>query len=333
MRIGKSVVAAAMLAALGVSSPAGAAVVFNDTFGTSSLNPSTYPTVTSSSTGYDIAATKNQSPASSIASGHLKFGMAATTSGLNESQALFASSAQALTTAGDFIDCTLVFTNANNLLAGGTNAALYLGLYNSGGTAPVSGLSSSGLTSTAGNTTFATGGTQLWQGYVGRVVGSGGNNITYTRPQQNGAGDSSANQDLVGNNAGGGLYNNPAGTQVGSGVASTAALTNGSVYTEELMITLNADGSESITSNLFSGSGTGGSLLAGNTVTTGTTPLASSFDGLALGWRQSGTSVATQLDVNSITVQTGTAVTTPEPTLLALPCLLAATIRGHRKRL
>ena len=304
-----------------------AAVVFSDTFGSSSLNPASYPTPTATSAGYTVASTK--AATSALSAGDLRLAMGATTSGFVETQARFASTPVALTATGDFIQLTATFTDTSNILAGGTASAIYAGLYNTGGNNPAVGLQASGLTATAGSS-FATGNGANFQGYVGRVVGSTGTgNQIYTRPLQNGAGTTSANQELLGNNAGGGLYNNPAGTNVGSSATSAVTLTNGSIYTSDVIITLNADGTETIVSTLYSGAGTGGTALATQTGTTvaGTT-LATSFDGLALGYRQSGTSLATQVDYSAITVTTGSA---PEPASLALLALGGGALIRRRR--
>lgn len=316
---------AAAVAVVGMASAsASAAVVFQDTFGAgSSLNPASYPTPTSTSTGYTVASTKNST--SSLASGDLKLAMAATTSGIVQTQAKFP--AVSLAAAGDFVQMTTVFTATNNMLAGGTSSFLYQGLFNSGGFNPATGLASSGLNTTAGSA-FATGNAANWQGYVARFAQNTANNLVYTRPLQNGAGTSSANQDLVGNNAGGGTYNNPVGVQVGGGTTSTlAALTNASTYTSDMIITLNGDGTANITSALYSGNTATGTPLATQTVVAPATLLATSFDSLTLGYRQSGTSVATQIDYNSITISTNDV---PEPTALAL--VGSAVAFGLRRR-
>jgi hypothetical protein len=307
---------------------AGAAVVFQDTFGSSTLNGASNPTATS--TSYDVASTKNQSPAASIAAGHLKLGMASSGSAVEEAQALFTTAPVVLITPGDSIQYALTFTDTTGLLAGGTSSVIYVGLYDSGGNLPAVGLQSTGLNTTSAST-FSTGNAALWQGYSTRIAQSGGTNQVYTRPQQIGTGTASANQDLVGNGAGGGLYNNPAGALIGgNGFASTVTLTAASVYTDALTITLNADGTLELSSNLFAGAGTGGTNLATETVSSqAASTIATSFDGLAFGWRQSGTSIATGMDVNAITVSANIQPV-PEPAAivgLGVPAVLGSARR------
>ena len=127
--------------------------VFTDHFSSgSTTNGISIPggTPTASSTSYDIASPKtatNLAPA-----GHLKIGLsAATGSGYFEAQALFAGTPVTLATVGDYINFSYTFTNSANLLAGGIKSAIFIGLYNSGGVAPLTNLANAGLYSaTAG---------------------------------------------------------------------------------------------------------------------------------------------------------------------------------------
>jgi len=313
----KSVMVAWTILAVGVvalSSPRVLAntTVLSDSFSTSTLNvaPST---PTASSTTYEVASTKNTA-GSSIAAGDLHLTMASTSSGFVEAQALFASSPIVLANPGDFIDFTLVFTNtAGILLTSKSNSSLTMGLFDSGGVAPLAGvLTNAGLSATAGSP-YATNGVQLWQGYVGRIIQSGTAQLL-TRPQQNGAGTTSANQDLLFNNVGGGAFNNPTGGTIRQQGSSVVALTAGSVYTAYLRLTY--DGTNiSVTNALFSGGDMTGTQLFGLGGSTNSL-FSPSFDGLAFGWRYSGSSgdPATIMDVNSIMVTTNV----PEPSTIIL---------------
>jgi hypothetical protein len=256
--------------------------------------------------------------------GGLQFGLSSgTTSGFVEGQALFISpnsSAVTLATTGDYIDLTYTFTDTQNLLAGGTSSAIYTGLYNSGGVAPIAGTAGTSgntvtLNTTAGSS-YATGGTADWQGYISRITESGGTLAAYTRPQETGAGTTSANQELIGNNFGSGAYANPAGSQVGSSMPSTVTLTAANQYTVDYRLTLNASGGVTISDNLYSGVGTGGTDLSSQSVDTGSSLLTGAFDGLAIGVRNSGSSLNPEMDINQITVTEGNSV--PEPNTLAL---------------
>ena len=86
------------------------------------------------------------------------------------------------------------------------------------------------------------------------------------------------------------------------------------------MFTLNGDGSITIAGNLYGGFGTGGTV----TGTTSSTPLTTTFDSLAIGWRETG-SQATAIEINGLTVQANIAAV-PEPATLVLFGLGAAVL-------
>ncbi len=287
----------------------GQTAVFTDTFTNGSTfngvsTPSGTPAV--SSTSYDFSSSKTG--VQTLNSNGLTFSLSgATTSGFTEGQALFTLTPVALATVGDYIDLTYVFTGTN-LLAGGSSSAIFTGLYNSGGAKPVAGTAGTSGNAVSLNTTagspVATGNAANWQGYVARVAYTGGSGLAYTRPIQNGALTVSANQDLIGNNLGGGAYNNPAGILVGSAVPSTVTLTNGTPYpyTMDYRLTLSDVNVLTITENLYGGAGTNGTLLFSLSSVTTTDLLTNSFDGLAIGIRNSGTSFNPVMQLHQLAV-------------------------------
>jgi hypothetical protein len=309
--------------------------VFTDNFSTGSdtLNGTSTPggTAAASWTSWDIAATKAATTVPVINPGSFKLSLnGATTSGLVEAQAVFANSAITLANNGDFIDLQMTFTD-QTAFAGGTGSYLYAGLYNSGGTKPAIGLNNGGLTSAAGSA-FATGNAASWQGYVARAS-SGGSSGTWVRPVQNGSGTASGNQDLVGNNvSNGATYNNPIGLQIGSSSTQSPALTAGLQYTLDLKLTYDGVGSLTLADNLYSGVGTGGAnILSQTTTATGSTLVTTTFDGLAIGLRNSGTSLNPEIDINQLNIVAGIA-SIPEPGTFALAGLGAAALLIFRRR-
>src|SRR5690349_21356548 len=83
--------------------------VFNDTFGSSTLNGTSTPggTATASSTSYDLASNKGDTTSPSIAAGLLHLSLSgSTTSGGAELQALFANTPIQLVHIGDSINMT-----------------------------------------------------------------------------------------------------------------------------------------------------------------------------------------------------------------------------------
>jgi hypothetical protein len=137
---------------------------------------------------------------------------------------------------------------------------------------------------------------------------------------ESGAGTTSANQELLANNAGSGGYNNPTGGTVGSH-ASTVSLTAANQYTVDYNLTLAAGPQITVSQSIYSGVGTGGSLLGTLSSTTTASTLLSgiySFDGLGIGLRNSGTSYDPEMDITQLTVSEGNNAVVPEPGTLAL---------------
>ena len=300
----------------------GQTTIFNDNFSSSTVG-TTPGTPTSTSTGYIVASTKN-APAASISGGHYTFGLPATSSAFVETQARFGDSSVTLSGVGDYINMTVVFTDtAGILLSGKTSSTLNVGLYDTGGVSPLTGLDQSGLSAA---TTANHGGAQLWQGYMGRVFQSGTAGI-YLRNQQNlvtdGTGnDNNGNQDLVFNGAGTGTYKNPSGSALGT-LASAVSLTEGNQYTLNYRITMSDVGQLTIAYDLYDGVGTSGtSLFSESANATGANVLTTTFDGLAIGYRYAGVTgdPASTIDLNSILI-TAMATPVPEPSSMALACL------------
>ena len=309
--------------------------VFNTTFdsGSNALNSSTFDISATGST-WNVASPKSAS--ANLASG-LTMSLPSTSSGFVEAQTRFATTPITLSSAGDYVKVVTTFTGTNVLSGSGVNtgAQLFIGLFDSGGSNPANGLMSSGLSTTSGSS-YATGGTQLWDGYNARVSYTGGTSVIGTRPQQTGAGTTSANQELL-FQGGGGQYANPAGTNlITSNVASaTAAITAGDTYTLAYTITLTDVNTYSIGYELFAGSDTSGSAFSSLTVNnvTGTTYLTDSFDGLAMGYRYIGTAATSSITYSSLEVLTNTVSAIPEPSTYALGAgALALAFVGWQRR-
>jgi hypothetical protein len=277
--------------------------VFFDNFSGSTVSKisTNTGTFTASSTSYDIASGKSATPSAvgtKTVSGHFTLGMPSTSAGYVEAQAVFSSYPITLAVPGDSIDVQLVFTDTTNIFNGkaSANASLAVGLFNSGGSVPYTNLYNSGLNTSATN---ASGGVQNWLGYRGNIAyGAGGsaNSVTYSRPAQNQAND--LNQTLI--QAGSGGFAN--GANLGQNPNNIAALTVGSQYTVDYIITLGTNGSLYMTNTLFSGVGTSGTVLATNNATaSGANILTTNFDSLVIGGERTG-SVITTNDINQITI-------------------------------
>lgn len=285
----------AILGSLFVSgNPVQAGVVFSDDFSASTLNSVTPVAPEVNATAYQLFSSKGWSPTPTIAANHLKFGIAATTSGHIEAQALFTTNPVTLAAIGDYLELVVVFTNTTGLFTQAGHVGF--GLYNSGGIAPLAG----GMNSTAvSGTTSVTGGAQGWQGYVSQIAYSGGTHRIATRPAQSIT--TGNNQDLV--TDGSGTQSYPNDVQL-AGVASTFTQ-SAAQLTEVLRYTLTAANTLQIESRLYLGSDTNGTLLFNQSAAaTGANFLTSSFDALAIGWRATANTTATLMDIRSITVNT-----------------------------
>lgn len=278
--------------------------VFNDTFGSSTINGASTNSgsATVSSTSYDIASGKNAT-ANTISPGHFGFEVASTSAGYVEAQALFAPNPITLASVGDSIDIQYVFTDTTNIFNGkaGNNASFAVGLFNSGGVLPVSvpttgtNLWNGGLSN--GRTESTTGGVQNWMGYRGLIAynpSGSANAVVYSRLAQNQG--NNLNQTLI-QQGGGGFAG---GANLGQKANTIAALNVGEQYTVDFNITVNTNGTLLFTNILYDGVGTGGTVLATNNGTA-TNLLTTNFDSFAIGREATG-SVQTTNDINQVIV-------------------------------
>lgn len=304
--------------------------VFNDTFNNGSTVQSATPIdPTANSTTYQYFQQGGTPATPTIASGDLHLAGRTTSSSISEVQALFTSTPVTLSSVGDWIDLTVVFTDTQNIFPAGSASTLNIGLYNSGGSKPVQGVR---LDSTGSGTGGAVG----WNGYIARIGGTGGAaSAVFTRtPQGAGITNPNQSQDVLFNGASGSsTYNNPAGTTVGTTTPQfSAGLTASSVYTLDYRITLSDVNTLTISNALYSGNSVAGAALYNEIATAlGATFITNSFDAFGLGWRFNSTSAANSIDVSSIMVTAQTSPV-PEPSTIALAGLglLGLAVRFRR---
>jgi hypothetical protein len=313
-------------------------VVFQDSLGSASsstVNGSTN-SPTASSTNYDIASTVAMT--SDINSTSLQMVMPSTKSAIGEAQALFTTTPVSLSQVGsDAIELTVAFTDQGGVGQGSASSAIYVGLYNSGGSAPDNNLMNSGLGNGSAQRGDATGAAANWAGYVEQTFCFASTPMIVTRPAQTGSGvANNSNQDTVSDNAvSSSSYHNPAGDNLTTSAVGLPAtnLTTGSQYTDELLITLTGANTYTISSNLYAGATDSGTPIATATGmnTVSAHFLTSSFDAMSFGWRYSSSASATpEMDVNSVTVSTTVAV--PEPATMGIVAA-SAILLARRKRL
>ena len=274
-------------------------VIFNDTFGYSTLNSTTPANPDTNSTAYQMLSAKSWS-GESISTNLLRIGMVGTSSGTMECQALFTTNPVALTTNNDAIELRVTFTNTDGLLSA-ANGQLSFGLYNSGGIRGAAQPVPGGLQGTLKNSYSgaSTGNAQGWQGYMGQLFYDGGSDLILNRDAQTGSDNDNQSVITTGTSS---SFGNPGPASISAGAASTLTLTTGAVYTDVLRITKDGDNSLAITNTLYSGPEAGGIQLATfGGVATNSTYLTGNFDALAIGWRATGGS-ATTMDVSKISV-------------------------------
>jgi hypothetical protein len=312
---------------------------FDDNFNNgSTTNGISIPggTPTASFTSYDIASTK-AATTNGITPGQFRLALnSGTTSGFVEAQALFTTNPVSLNVPGDYIDIAVVFTNTTGtVLSGGTSSALWIGLYNSEaapGTTnppvPFAALANSGLSATA-SPTFATGNCANWLGYFAQLFSTP---KIITRPQQTGATQDSANQDLLGNNVGGGAFDNPAGNAI-TPLANTtppASLVTGGTYTLDFRITLSSQTILTISNALYQGNSTAGTSVFSMVTTnaSGANFLTTSFDGMGIGIRNSGTSQNPLMDISTVLITGQSTIPTGPPTIVSQPSPVLVATNG-----
>ncbi len=312
---------------------------FNDNFNNgSTTNGISIPggTPTASLTSYDIASTK-AATTNGITPGQFRLALNSPTgSGFVEAQALFTTNLVSLNVPGDYIEIAVVFTNTlGTVFSGGTSSALWIGLYNSEaapGTTnppvPFAALANSGLSTTA-SPTFATGNCANWLGYFAQIFSTP---KILTRPQQTGATQDSANQDLLGNNVGGGAFDNPVGTQItpqGNTTPPTSLVTGGT-YTLDFRITLSSQTILTISNALYQGTSTAGTSVFSMVTTnaSGANFLTTSFDGMGIGIRNSGTTLNPLMDISSVSITGQSTIPTGPPTIVSQPSPVLVATNG-----
>jgi hypothetical protein len=283
-------------------------------------------TPTASYTSYDINADKGTGFNTTVNPGDLDLNFPSSSSGFIEAQALFTSTPVTLQNVGDYVDYILEFTDTSGLLDGSAEKAneLTMGLYDSGGSAPLPGNLA---------TLSAGGGAQGWSGYYSQIVaggqGSTSSKMWYRPPQGNGVGSQTLTIN-TGSFSGGFGTPGPLATQLINGSkAASVNLINGAQYTEDFRVTMTSAGVLTVSNELFSGTGTTGTVdyaFGGNTNATDF-----SFDGLAFGIGNKGSVVMTQ-DVSMVEISTDVV---PEPStwmLLASSLAMMVGLIARRRR-
>ena len=303
-----------------------AAVIFADSFGTSTMNAAAPAAPTASSTNYQVLSSGNAT-SSSIAPASLQLNTANTSSRFSELQALFAAAPVALSQTGDFVELRVRFTaQALNSAASGT---LNFGIYDSNGSAPVPGTQLNNSQMSNASSTHTSGFAADWTGYVGRIGLPGGvSSQLYTRPVQTSPATNEV-QDALFNGAGSGAYK-VLGTTIQTG-GGGAALANQTDYLLVYRAQYDAGAATMDVSYVLSdANGTIDSLTG---TASGAGVITTSFDALAIGYRATGSIGPFSLNIRSIEVEAQVGVI-PEPTgtMLLVVALASGAVAHHRTR-
>jgi autotransporter-associated beta strand protein len=302
---------------------------FGDTFTAGSTINSAAPAPPGTNfTSYEELSGKSFSPTPSVNANDLQFGIAATTSGADQIQALFATNAVNLVAPGtDFIQMAIVFTNTSGGLLTVGQGYLGVGLYNSGSSTnyPVPGGLNGNETSSA--TTAITENAATWDGYFAQIAFSGSTTAILTRPAQNGPDNN--NQDLLTTGSGTYSFAHPTGSTLSS-FSSTLVLGTNVPYTEVMIIWLNAPGSEVISNYLYAGSTISGSPLTQiGGVATNSTFLTGAFNALGFGWYQKNNAHANLVDISSISITGYSTPVNGPPAIPTQPSPLVVATNGY----
>jgi hypothetical protein len=294
--------------------------VFDDTFNNGSTVDQAPTAPTANSASYEVAGNQTLGTAPSITPGDFNLTFNNTSSAFTEMMAQFTTSPLTLVNIGDSIDLTVTFVNTSHVLtAGDTGSRLDIGLYSSGGVAPLQGAMN--LNS---GTSFDSGGAAGWQGMYAEARTATGASVGVRLPQ---SAPNGSVQDLLFNGASTGVaFGNPPGETLATST-STASIGLGTTNTFEIRLTLTGASSMAVSNTLYAGAGTGGTVLYSlNGTTNG---VINSFDSMAFGWRFSGTKTISVGDLQEVKV---TDNLVPEPSTIALVGAAIAMIPFLRRR-
>jgi hypothetical protein len=226
---------------------------------------------------------------------------AITTSAIVEASTVFASTPVALSDNGDFIEVTATFRPVN------INRAFAVGLFNSFGSLPHTGMLTGGLDNSG--TAFSAGGTRNWRGYRASLDREAENpwSIT-TRPPQTATTNRAQGLVVPGTSS-----SFEDGVAIGSLAASTLpTFVDGEQYTLRYSITRIAPNLFSIDFRIFSGTEATGSSsfwVSSDTTAAGTLPsdMTDAFDSFAFGWRTTSNATLGSVTVENVKVVYGAA--------------------------
>ena len=305
---------------------------FSTDFSTSTLHNAATP-ITSTSTSWWVLSSKNNATPSNLGDDAttvdvvetrpftLKFN-GTTGSSIVEGAARFSATPLSLATPGNYLRLTATLSGKNLRI-------LAFGFYNSGGSNPFPlwGSPAADIIGTGGTNTAAVGiGTQGWIGYRASIQATSSSGDIGTRPAQTLATTNRGNELLMPPGSTGSAHADPAGVQIGTlpGFPASVTLADSTAYTLVYTITRSGSDQYTIDYKIFNGSTATGTPLysTGGTTTAATalpSAMTSSFDAVAIGFRNMDTTSIPEMTVTSLKVDYATTVTPAAPLFTAQP--------------
>ena len=307
---------------------------FATDFTTSTLNDAA-ATITSTSTSWWILASRAVNTSTVVGDDAatpgavetrpltLKFPVT-TGSSIVEATARFTNTPVSLAASGNYLRLTATLSGKNLRI-------LAFGLYNSNGVNPFPlwGSPAADIIVAPPSTTAVAAlgiGTQNWVGYRASLQATSSAGDIGTRPAQTSATTNRGNELLMPPNSTGSAHADPAGVTIGSvpGFSTAVSFTDNAVYTLVYTITRSGTDQYTIDYKLFSGStATGTPLYSTGSTTTAAAALpsatTSSFDAVAIGFRNLDATVIPEMTVTSLKLDYGVSAPAAAPSFTTQP--------------
>lgn len=279
--------------------------VFSTTFSSDTIHAAS-PVVTSTRSNWYVMSSKNASstsigddPATSgTVDPRLDLTMAVTTSGVIDTAARFSAAPVSLSQAGQALRVRVTLSTTNV-------RALGIGLFNSGGVLPHTGMIESKLSSSFSD--FATGGTRAWNGYRFHLDAEAESATISLEKRPTQPGTTNSSQSLV---APGTSSSAPTIQAVGTASVPGFLWTDGATYTLTFLVQRSATDTFSLSATVHAGTNVSAAALGSVVATTTQAPLVGSFDTLAVGYRNRNSGSISHVRITQVTVEQVTTTAT-----------------------
>ena len=261
--------------------------VFSTGFATDTIHSGS-PVVSPTSTNWHVMSSKD-ARTSIIADSQLDLTMAVTSSGIVETAARFSVTPVSPGGIGEKLRLRITLATTNVRTLG-------LGLYQSGGVSPHTGLINAQLVGSSSS--LAMGGTQGWSGFRFHLDSNAPAATIEGRPAQPGTTNASQSVIVPGTSS-----SAPTVQAITSTAAPGFAWEDSNTYTLTLDLERASGDALRIGSTIHAGTNTAAPAVAAATATTAGTSLAGGFDALAIGYRNRDSSSVSHVRVSQVTVQ------------------------------